>query len=104
MRKEIPQTTQGIYVEGGSVKQIPVAGDVGSVAVLLNTDTRQLNAQVELLTGPNNPKQIFECFTNNGLQNALLLVFECPPAHGTTVRITNQATLEFPCNAYVLPG
>jgi len=104
LRKEIPNSCQGIYVEGGSVRQVPVAGDVGAVSVLLNTDARQLNAQIELLTGPNNPKQVFEVFTNNGLLNALLVVFECPPGHGTTVRITNKGTMEFPCNAYVTAG
>mmetsp|Transcript_27794 Transcript_27794/g.67632 ORF Transcript_27794/g.67632 Transcript_27794/m.67632 type:complete len:296 (-) Transcript_27794:122-1009(-) len=104
LRSEIPQATQGIYIEGGSVKQVPVAGDVGAVSVLLNTDSRQLNAQIELLTGPNNPKQVFEVFTNNGLLNAILVVFECPPGHGTTIRITNQATMEFPCHAYVTAG
>jgi len=101
LRKEIPETSQGVYVEGGSVKQIPIEGDIGAVSVLLSTGTRQLNAQIEILTGPNNPKQIFEVFTNNGLLNSLLVVFEIPPGHGTTVRITNQATLEFPCNAYI---
>lgn len=101
LRKEIPENTDGIYVEGGSVKQVPVDGSIEAVSVLLNTGTRQLNAQIELLNGPNNPKQIFEVFTNNGLLNSILVVFECPPGHGTTVRITNQATLEFPCNAYV---
>lgn len=104
LRSEIPQSTQGIYVEGGSVKHVPVGGDVGAVSVLLNTDSRQLNAQIELLTGPNNPKQVFEVFTNNGLLNALLVVFECPPAHGTTVRITNLGSMEFPCHAYVTAG
>lgn len=88
-------------MEGGSVKQVPVSGDIEAVSVLLNTGTRQLNAQIEILNGPNNPKQVFEVFTNNGLLNAVLVIFECPPGHGTTVRITNQATLEFPCNAFV---
>jgi hypothetical protein len=101
LRKDIPQMGEGVYVEGGSVKQLPVSGDIGAVSVLLTTGSRQLNAQIEIINGPNNPKQVFEVFTNNGLLNSVLVVFECPAGHGTTVRITNQGTLEFPCNAYV---
>lgn len=102
LRDEIPQSTEGIYVEGGAVKQIFCASGTEAVQVLLNTDTRQLNAQIEFLNGPNNPKQIFEVFTNNGLLNSVLVVFECPYGAGNSVRIRNLASLEFPCNAYVM--
>ena len=64
---------------------------------MLNTDGKQLNARVELLNAPNNPKQTFEVFTNNGELNSLCVCFNIVDA-GNTVRIVNLAPVEFPCN------
>jgi hypothetical protein len=55
-----------------------------------------LNARIELLNAPNNPKQTFEVFTNNGELNSLCVCFNTPDV-GTTVRIVNLAPVEFPC-------
>ena len=63
---------------------------------LLNTDGKQLNARVELLNAPNNPKQTFEVFTNNGELNSLCVCFNTIDP-GNTVRIVNLAPVEFPC-------
>ena len=60
------------------------------------TDGKQLNAKIELFSGPNNLKQTFECFTNNGELNSLCVCFNTPDA-GNTVRIINLAPVEFPC-------
>jgi len=62
---------------------------------VLKTEGRQLNARIELLNAPNNPKQTYECFTNNGVLNSLCVAFNTPDA-GNTVRIVNLATVEFP--------
>ena len=44
-----------------------------SSQVILNTEGRQLKARIELLNAPNNPKQTYEIFTNNGdLANRLM--------------------------------
>ena len=102
IRNRLPEMMDARYVEGGAVYSVPFAPDVEQVQVLLNTETRQLNARVELLNGPNNPKQQFEIFTNNGVLNSLYLVINTPGS-GNTVRITNIAPLEFPCKAYVAP-
>ena len=59
-------------------------------------DGKQLNARVELLNAPNNPKQTFEVFTNNGELNSLCVCFNIIDA-GNTVRIVNLAPVEFPC-------
>ena len=100
IRDEVPKDIEGRYVEGGAVYSVPFDPAVDQVQVLLNTDTRQLNARVELLNGPNNPKQQFEIFTNNGLLNSLYVVFNTPGS-GNVVRVTNIAPLEFPCKAYI---
>lgn len=100
IRDDIPATTAPHYVEGGAVYSVPFDPMVEQVQVLLNTETRQLNAKVEILNGPNNPKQTFQVFTNNGVLNSLYVVFNAPGG-GNVVRVTNIAPLEFPCKAYI---
>lgn len=99
---EVPKTNKGRNVEGGAVHTVALDGAVGQVQVLLKTDGKQLSARVELLTGPNNIKQFFEIFTNNGALNSLYVVFNTPST-GSVVRIVNTNTVEFPLHAYVEP-
>jgi mRNA-degrading endonuclease HigB of HigAB toxin-antitoxin module len=51
-------------------------------------------------TGPNNVKQYFEAFTNNGQLNSMYVLFNTPGG-GNTIRIFNHNTVEFPIKAYV---
>jgi len=99
-RADLLTANQGRYIEGGAVHSVNFDATVDQVQVLLYTDTRQLNAQVELLNGPNNFKQKYEVFTNNGLLNSLYVVFNTPGS-GNVVRVTNLAPLEFPCKAFI---
>lgn len=99
-RANLLTDNQGRYIEGGAVHSVNFDATVEQVQVLLYTDTRQLNAQVELLNGPNNFKQKYEVFTNNGLLNSLYVIFNAPGA-GNVVRVTNLAPLEFPCKAFI---
>ncbi len=101
-RMDILTAGQSKYVEGGAIYSKPLPGDVNKVLVVLHTDTRQLNAKVELMSGPNNMKQEYEIFTNNGEKNSLYVIFNTPD-FGTTVRIKNLAPHEFPCKAYIVP-
>merc|ERR1712232_255409 len=97
--KDMPSKGPGRYVEGGSKFIQSFAADVDQLQVLLQTDGKMLNAKLELLNGPNNIKQEFEIFTNNGLLNNLFVVFQTPGA-GNSVRVSNLAPMEFPCNVY----
>lgn len=101
-RSDILSAGLSHYVEGGAIFSKPITGGAKKVLVVLHTDTRQLNAKVELLCGPNNMKQEYEIFTNNGELNSLYIIFETPD-FGTTVRIKNLAPHEFPCKAYIVP-
>jgi len=94
--QEIPATTSGERVDGGALRSYPLDASTSQLEVVLKTDGRQLNARVELLNAPNNPKQTFEIFTNNGELNSLCVCFNCPDP-GNTVRIVNLAPVEFPC-------
>ena len=95
--KDMPAATEGERVDGGgALRSYPLDPSTEQLEVVLNTDGKQLNAKIEILNGPNNPKQTFECFTNNGLLNSLSVCFNTPDT-GNTVRIVNLAAVEFPC-------
>ena len=94
--QSIPSATAGERVDGGALRSFPLDASAEQLEVVLNTDGKQLNARIELLNAPNNPKQTFEVFTNNGELNSLCVCFNIPDA-GNTVRIVNLAPVEFPC-------
>ena len=66
------------YIEGGAVKSFDFPPDVDQIQVCLSTDTRQLDARIELLNVPNNFKQIFTIFTNNLTQLRSKVLAEGP--------------------------
>jgi len=95
----ITMQTQGTYMEGGSVEHMSFPAEVEQLQVLIKTEGKQLHAKIELLNGPNNVKQEYEIFTNNGELNSLFVVFDMPQ-QGYAIRVKNLATLEFPCEIY----
>merc|ERR1719243_302420 len=94
--QEIITTTEGVRVDGGALRSFPVDPSTKQLEVVLNTDGKQLNARIELLNAPNNPKQTYEIFTNNGELNCLCVCFNIVDS-GNTVRVVNLAPVEFPC-------
>merc|ERR1719310_556859 len=64
--RELPELTSGTRVDGGALRSFPIDSSSEKLEVIIKTDGKQLHARVELLNAPNNPKQTFEIFTNNG--------------------------------------
>ena len=89
-------------IEGDGVLTYPLPPSVQSCHVVLTTDGRPLNAQVELLFGPTNKKQIIDVYTENGFERPFSVIIATPEA-GNVIRIVNTGTLAFPITASVEP-
>ena len=91
-----------VIVQGGSLKTFDFSPQVDSIQIFLRTDGRPMNAKLELLQAPNNPKQIIEIYTEDGLERPFFAVLESPgPVN--VVRVINTAPLEYPLYATVEP-
>jgi len=100
--KEI-QNEEGTYIEGGAIRIQPFPPEVDQLQVLLKTNGKQLKAKIELLNGPNNVKQEYEVYASNGDATSLFIVFETPGA-GNSIRVKNQASLEYPLDMFYKPS
>ena len=89
-------------MQGGMIISYSFDAEVESVEVLLKTDGRNLKGRIELLTGPNNIKQVMDYYSSNGYKRPFYAVIQTP-GPGNVVRIINENTIEYPFGAIVEP-
>lgn len=89
-------------LQGGSVRSYPIDPAVDSMAVLLETDGRPLQARIEVLTGPSNEAQIMELYSEDGLDCPMYMVLDTPGSQNS-IRIVNTASVEFPVTVTMAP-
>lgn len=101
-RTDVWDTSAGVTVQGGSLRTWSFASmAVERVQILMQTDGRPLNADLELWHGPDNTPQKLAVYVEDGSMRQFRTVVETP--HGSnTIAIRNTSEMAFPLAAAVL--
>jgi hypothetical protein len=89
-------------VQGGSLKTWSYHTSPERVQVVLSTDGRPLDADVQLWQGPDNTPQKMRVYSEDGSVRPFSAVIETPSNGANTVAIRNVGQIEFPLAAYVI--
>jgi hypothetical protein len=98
--KSIWDTLSPATVQGGSLRTWSI--DADRVQVLMRTDGRPLNANIELWHGPDNTPLKMGIYVEDGDLRPFSAVIETPRGHNA-IAIRNTAQMEFPLAACVEP-
>ena len=101
LAKSIWDTLSPVKVQGGSLKTWSFSSpSVERVQVLLKTEGRPLNANVELWQGPDNTPQKMNIYIEDANLRPFSAIIETPRSQNA-VAIRNTANMEFPLAACV---
>ena len=100
--KDLWQKTAPTTVQGGSLRTWSFSDpEVERVQVLLKTEGRPLNANVELWHGPDNTPQKMAVYLEDGSLRPFNCVLETPNGQNA-IAVRNTGFMEFPLSACVL--
>jgi hypothetical protein len=98
------ETSNQIVLQGGALRTwSETTGSVERVQVLMRTEGRPLNANVELWHGPDNTPLKMAIYSEDGGLRPFNAIIETPTGQNT-IAIRNTGQMEFPLAALVEPG
>jgi len=101
-RKSIAAVSQAVLVQGGSLKTWSFPSSlVNRVQVVLTTDGRPLDADVQLWQGPDNTPCSMRVYSEDGSIRPFSAVIAIPYDGDNTVAVRNIGQIEFPLAASV---
>jgi hypothetical protein len=91
-----------VLVQGNSLKTWAYQVSPDRVQVVLSTDGRPLEADIQLWEGPDNTPTKMRVYSEDGSVRPFSAVIETPDQSASTVAIRNVGQVEFPLAAYVV--
>lgn len=90
-----------MIVQGGSLKTWSFSShDTNQVQIVLSTEGRPMDADVQLWHGPDNTPTKMKVYTENGETRPFTAIINTPNSPNT-VAVQNKGQVEFPLGAYV---
>ena len=100
--RDIWETSSSVLIQGTSLETWSFPSPyVECVQVLMKTDGRPMNANVQVWQGPDNAPQSMSVFVEDGRPFCAVVG---TPRGMNTIAVRNTASLEFPLSACVVPG
>ena len=101
LSRDVWESVKPVTVQGGSLRTWSFSNPaVERVQVLLKTEGRPLNADVDLWQGPDNTPQKMAVYIEDGSIRPFCAVIETPRGQNT-ICVRNTAQMEYPLSACV---
>mmetsp|Transcript_3799 Transcript_3799/g.4340 ORF Transcript_3799/g.4340 Transcript_3799/m.4340 type:complete len:358 (+) Transcript_3799:65-1138(+) len=101
--KELMSKATPVRIQGDTLKTCAIDEGIDIVEVLMSTEGRPLNADVDLWQGPDNTPQKMTVYLEDGALRPMRVIFSAPGS-GNTVSIRNTGQVEFPLTACMEPA
>lgn len=100
--KELFKTLKPVKVQGGSLRTCSLDKQIERVDVILKTEGRPLNANVELWQGPDNTPMKISVYLEDGNMRPFRAIIDTPNS-SNAIAIRNTGEMEFPLSVALNP-